>query len=227
MIVGCGAMVAKQAIAKVRQAERAGCDAVMIQPPSYVMPNESEVRDYYLEIVRATALPVVVYNIPRRTGINLSVALVEQLADEPNVIALKESSKDFLLLSEMIRRVGGRIAVFAGYAALLGLAAITEGAVGYMDSTTPVIGKRSVEFFAAARTGNIDRARALQAEMVRLNNGFFGVGTFPAGVKAALDLLGRPGGHTRPPIRTLDEDGRARSEACSKTSVSCPSPVGV
>ena len=210
VIVGCGAMIAKKAIAKVRQAERAGCDAVMIQPPSYVMPGEDEVRDYYLEIVRATSLPVVVYNIPRRTGIHLSVALVERLADEPNVLALKESSKDFLVLSEMIRRLGDRIAVFAGYAALLGMAAITEGAVGYMDSTTPVIGARSVEFFDAAKSGNLARARVLQAEMVRLNAGFFGVGTFPAGVKAALDLLGRPGGYTRDPIKPLDGPARAK-----------------
>ena len=227
VIVGCGAMLAKKAIAKVRQAERAGCDAVMIQPPSYVMPSEDEVRDYYLEIVRATSLPVVVYNIPRRTGIHLSVNLVERLADEPNVVALKESSKDFLVLSEMIRRLGDRIAVFAGYAALLGMAAITEGAVGYMDSTTPVIGARSVEFFEAARSGNITRARILQAEMVRLNAGFFGVGTFPAGVKAALDLLGRPGGYTRDPIKPLDGSARAKIRGVLEEVGLLPRPVGV
>lgn len=227
VIVGCGAMIAKKAIAKVRQAERAGCDAVMIQPPSYVMPSEDEVRDYYLEIVRATSLPVVVYNIPRRTGIHLSVGLVERLADEPNVLALKESSKDFLVLSEMIRRLGDRVAVFAGYAALLGMAAITEGAVGYMDSTTPVIGARSVEFFDAARSGNLARARALQAEMVRLNAGFFGVGTFPAGVKAALDLLGRPGGYTRDPIKPLDGPARAKIRRVLEEIGLLPSAVRV
>ncbi|MBA2304404.1 MAG: dihydrodipicolinate synthase family protein [Acidobacteria bacterium] len=227
VIVGCGAMIAKKAIAKVRQAERAGCDAVMIQPPSYVMPSEDEVRDYYLEIVRATSLPVVVYNIPRRTGIHLSVALVERLADEPNVLALKESSKDFLVLSEMIRRLGDRVAVFAGYAALLGMAAIAEGAVGYMDSTTPVIGARSVEFFDAARSGNLARARVLQAEMVRLNAGFFGVGTFPAGVKAALDLLGRPGGYTRDPIKPLDGPARAKIRGVLEEIGLLPSAVRV
>jgi 4-hydroxy-tetrahydrodipicolinate synthase len=225
VIVGCGAMTARQAMAKVRQAEHAGCDVVMIQPPSYVMPGEDEVKDYYLEIVRATPLPVVVYNIPRRTGIHLSVKLMERLAEEPNVIALKESSKDFLVLSEMIRRLGDRIGVFAGYAALLGMAAITEGAVGYMDSTTPVIGARSVEFFEAARSGNLARARALQAQMVRLNAGFFGVGTFPAGVKAALDLVGRPGGYTRDPIKPLDSAARARIQAVLEDVGLLPRPV--
>ena len=227
VIVGCGAMTARQAIAKVRQAERAGCDVVMIQPPSYVMPNEDEIRDYYLEIVRSTSLPIVIYNIPRRTGIHLSVSLLERLAEEPNVIALKESSKDFLVLSEMIRRLGDRMAVFAGYAALLGLAAITEGAVGYMDSTTPVIGARSVEFFHAARSGNLAQARVLQAQMVRLNAGFFGLGTFPAGVKAALDLVGRPGGYTRDPIKPLDGPARAKIQQLLAEVGLLPRPVAV
>ena len=204
VVPGCGAMSTQAAIAKVRQAEKAGCDAVMIQPPWYVMPSEPEVYDYYKEIIAASELPVMVYNIPRRTGINLSVDLVDRLADEPKVIALKESSKDWLLLSQMIRRVSDRINVLAGYANLLGLAAITEGAVGYVDSSTPVLGRRSIEFYEAAVSGDTAKARPMQKAMSNLNAGFFGVGTFPAGIKVALDMLGRPGGWPRDPIKALD-----------------------
>ena len=210
VVAGCGAMLTKQAIVKVRQAEKAGCDAVMIQPPWYVMPNLDEVYEYYLKIIQATDLPVMVYNIPRRTGIHLSVDLVDRLADEPKVIALKESSKDWLVLSEMIRRCRDRLNVFAGYANLLGLAAITEGAVGYVDSSTPVLGRKSLDFYRAATEGNLETARRLQAEMAKLNTGFFGVGTFPAGVKFALDLLGRPGGMVRDPIKPLNADQQER-----------------
>ncbi len=210
VVPGCGAMSAKAAIAKVRQAEKAGCDAVMIQPPWYVMPSEPEVYDYYKEIIAASELPIMVYNIPRRTGINLSLDLVDRLADEPKVIALKESSKDWLLLSQMIRRVKDRINVLAGYANLLGLAAITEGAVGYVDSSTPVLGRRSIEFYDAATSGDLDKARPLQSAMSNLNAGFFGVGTFPAGIKVALDMLGRPGGWPRDPIEPLDAGQREK-----------------
>ena len=204
VVPGCGAMSAKAAIAKVRQAEKAGCDAVMIQPPWYVMPSEAEVYDYYKKIIEASQLPIMVYNIPRRTGINLSVELVDRLADEPKVIALKESSKDWLLLSQMIRRVADRLNVLCGYANLLGLAALTEGAVGYVDSSTPVLGRRSLEFYEAAVSGDTGKARPLQKAMSNLNAGFFGVGTFPAGLKVALDMLGRPGGWPREPIKALD-----------------------
>lgn len=210
VIAGCGAMSAEQAIAKVRQAEQAGCNAVMIQPPYYIMPNMDEVRDYYLEIMNASSLPVVIYNIPRRTGINLTADLVDRLADHPKACALKESSKDFLLLTEMIRRASDRIDVFAGYASVLGLGALAHGAVGYMDSSTPVLGRKSLAFYTACIGGDLGTARALQAEMVNLNAGFFGVGTFPAGVKVALDMLGRPGGWPRPPIKPLNEEQRAK-----------------
>lgn len=210
LVVGCGAMTAGQALHKVRQAEEAGCDVVMIQPPWYVMPGEEEVYEYYRTVVRGTRLPVVVYNIPRRTGIHLSADLVSRLADEPNVVALKESSKDFLVLSEMVRRVGDRISVLAGYMSLLGLAALTAGADGYMDSTTPVLGRRSVEFYDAILAGRLAEARTMQADLVKLNSAFFGIGTFPAGVKAALDMVGRPGGFTREPIRSLNEEQRGR-----------------
>jgi 4-hydroxy-tetrahydrodipicolinate synthase len=213
VLVGCGAMTAELAIARVRQAEKAGADAVMIQPPYYILPGLEEVRDYFLEIMDASTLPVVIYNIPRRTGINLTPEIVDRLADHPKACALKESSKDFLLLSDMIRTASDRIDVFAGYAALLGLGAISLGAVGYMDSATPVFGRRSVEFFNAAMKGDLETARRLQGELVRLNSGFFGIGTFPAAVKAALDMLGRPGGTTRPPIKPLNAEQRAKVRA--------------
>jgi 4-hydroxy-tetrahydrodipicolinate synthase len=204
VVAGCGAMQTRQALAKVRQAEAAGCDVVMIQPPWYVMPGENEIYDYYQAILEASSLPVMLYNIPRRTGINLSVDLVDRLADHPNAVAIKESSKDWLHLSAIIRRVRGRMDVFAGYASLLGLAAITEGAVGYVDSTTPVVGSLSPRFYRACRDGDRETACQIQERLARIN--FFGIGTFPASVKAALDLLGRPGGAPRDPIKPLSPD---------------------
>ncbi|MBW1962965.1 MAG: dihydrodipicolinate synthase family protein [Deltaproteobacteria bacterium] len=208
IVAGCGAICAKDAVAKVKQAENVGCDAVMIQPPWYVLIGMEEVFAYYQEILRATDIPIMLYNIPRRTGINLSIDLVDRLADEPQVIALKESSKDWLVLSSMIRKVRDRVGVFAGYANLLGLAALTEGAGGYVDSSTPVLGKKSLEFYHAAITGDLETSRRLQARMAKLNEGFFGIGTFPAGIKAALELLGRPGGWPRDPIKPLDDAQR-------------------
>jgi len=203
VIAGCSAITSAETIGKIRQAEQARCDYVMVSPPWYVMPNPEEIADHYAAVLAATELPVLLYNIPRRTGVQLPVDLVDRLADHPKVAGIKESSKDWGILSEVIRRTRDRISVFAGYASFFGLAALTEGAVGYMDSGTPVFGRRSPEFFRASVKGDLDTARRLQNEMAAMLVEFFGLGTFPASVKASLELLGRPGGPTRDPIRPL------------------------
>ncbi|MDP7652037.1 MAG: 4-hydroxy-tetrahydrodipicolinate synthase [Rhodospirillales bacterium] len=210
VVPGCGAMSAADAIHKVHQAEAAGCDAVMIQPPWYVMPGLDEIFDYYKKIIDATDLPIMAYNIPRRTGICFTADFVDQLADEPRIVALKESSKNWLLLSEIIRRCKDRITILAGYAPLLGLAAITEGALGFVDSAAPVVGSLMIDFYDAASAGDIEKARPLQAELAKINKGMFGIGTFPAANKAALDMLSRPGGWTRDPIKPLNDEQRVQ-----------------
>jgi 4-hydroxy-tetrahydrodipicolinate synthase len=204
VVAGCSAITAAEAIGKIRQAEKAGCDYVMISPPWYVMPGPAEIAAFYAEVLEATETPMLLYNIPRRTGVQLPIDLVDRLADNAKVAGVKESSKDWAILSAMIRRARDRISVFAGYASFFGLAALTEGAAGYMDSGTPVFGATSPTFFRAAISGDLDIARRLQGEMASMLDRFFGLGTFPASVKASLDLIGRPGGPTRPPIRPLD-----------------------
>lgn len=208
IVGGCSGQLAPATRAKIDQAQAAGCVAAMVSPPWYIMPGQDEIGDYYDDVLADGDLSILLYNIPRRTGVQLGVDLADRLADHPRVIAIKESSKDWGILSSMIRRVGDRIDVLAGYAAYYGLAALTEGAKGYIDSATPVLGTRSPAFYRAATSGDVATARKMQADMAVLLAGFFGVGTFPAGVKAALDMLGRPGGRTRDPIRPLDHGQR-------------------
>jgi 4-hydroxy-tetrahydrodipicolinate synthase len=213
VIAGCGHMLAAESAKKAREAAEAGCDYALVQAPWYILPGPEEVMDHFATVLKETPLPVVVYNIPRRTGINLTPEMCDRLADHPKVVAFKESSKDFLLLQDIIRAVRDRANVFAGYASLLGLGALACGAVGYMDSTTPVMGRLSAAFYKAAMAGDLAAARALQTRMATLTKGFFGIGTFPAGVKAALEMLGRPGGPTRPPIRSLDAAQKSKIRA--------------
>ncbi len=203
VIAGCSAITAAETIGKIRQAEAAGCDYAMVSPPWYVIPGPEEIMDHYEAVLDATEIPVVLYNIPRRTGVHITPDMVDRLADHPKVAAIKESSKDWGVLSQVIRRASDRISVFAGYASFFGLAALTEGAVGYMDSGTPVFGKKSPEFYRACVGGDLAKARQIQIEMAAMLDAFFGLGTFPASVKASLDLIGRPGGPTRPPIKPL------------------------
>ena len=208
VIAGCSAITSAETLGKIGQAARAGCDYAMVSPPWYVMPGPEEIMEHYRVVLEASELPVVLYNIPRRTGVQLTPDMVDRLADHPKVIAIKESSKDWGILSQVIRRCSGRINVFAGYASFFGLAALTEGAVGYMDSGTPVFGAKSPEFYRACIGGDLATARRIQIEMASMLDSFFGLGTFPSSVKASLDLIGRPGGPTRAPIKPLNHAQR-------------------
>ena len=208
VIGGCGDIFAKRVIDKVRLAEGAGCDAVMITAPPYVMPTQDDIHAFFKEIIAASAMPIMVYNHPQRTGVALSVELMDRLADEPTIVALKESSKDWNQLSQFIRRCRDRLNVLGGYVGLTGLAALVEGAVGYVDSSTPVLGPLSPKFFRAATTGDLEAARAIQVRITKLRPGFDATGTFPAGIKAALDILGRPGGWPRDPVKPVTPEGR-------------------
>jgi 4-hydroxy-tetrahydrodipicolinate synthase len=210
VIAGCSGISAPDTIAKVRQAQDAGCDAVMISPPWYILMGQEEIHDHYRAVLGEIEAPVMLYNIPRRTGVQIGVDVIDRLADDPKVIAIKESSKDWGILSSVIRRVSDRISVLAGYASFYGLAAITEGALGYVDSSTPVFGTRSIDFYRSARDGDVVTARQIQTEMSGILADFFGLGTFPASVKGALDLLGRPGGRTRDPIRPLNDEQKLK-----------------
>ncbi|RDJ20103.1 dihydrodipicolinate synthase family protein [Bosea caraganae] len=218
VVAGCSAIFAKEAIKKIEQAAKAGCDVAMVSAPWYIIPGEEEIADHFRQVIQASPLPILLYNIPRRTGVHLSLNLIDRLADEDKVVAIKESSKDWGTLSSVIRLAGDRISVFAGYASFFGLAAISEGAVGYMDSGTPVFGATSPQFYKAATTGDLATARRIQAEMANMLASFFGLGTFPASVKASLDLIGRPGGRTRDPIRPLTEAQREQLRAVMESS---------
>lgn len=216
VVAGCSGQTAAETLAKIRQAADAGCACAMVSPPWYIMPGPDEILEHYRKILTASPLPVLLYNIPRRTGVGFTVEMVDRLADDPKVVGIKESSKDWGLLSSVIRMTHDRLSVFAGYASFFGLAALCEGAVGTIDSGTPVFGAKSLAFYRAATAGDLETARTLQTDMERMLVAYFGLGTFPASIKAALDLLGRPGGPTRDPIRPLDP---AQRETLRKTMV--------
>ena len=136
--------------------------------------------------------------------------MVDRLADDPQVVGIKESSKDWGLLSSVIRRTRDRISVFAGYASFFGLAALCEGAVGYIDSARRCSASARLRSTTRRRRATWKRRAASRPRWNGCSRSFFGLGTFPASVKAALDLLGRPGGPTREPIRPLDAAQREK-----------------
>jgi len=194
-----------QVIEMTALARELGMDGVMITPPYYVLPTPADIVAHYQAVSDAVDIPILLYNIPHVTGVDLTPELVLRLAEIDHVGAIKESSHDFMPLVAMIKTVGDRLRVFAGYSALRGLPAVSMGVDGFISvADTQVMGREGVDLFMFAREGKIAQARAIQYRCIRLIDALNRVnGTFPAPLKAAMNLVGRPGGYPRDPIQPL------------------------
>lgn len=214
VIGNCSAIVTAHAIALARAALETGLDGIMLTPPYYATPAPREVVAHFQAVSDAVEIPILLYNIPRRQGINLSMDTIVELAAVPNVVAFKQSTGDFMEVVETIRRVSGSIRILAGHSVDRGLPAVVMGSDGYISSVEPqAVGAKAIRLYQLAATGRIAEARALQMQLIELDHAIHGgVGTFPASLKAVMNLRGRPGGYPRPPLLPLTTEQLTRLE---------------
>ena len=187
-------------------AERAGVDGLLLTAPAYAMVNEREMLAHFQAVSDACPLPIMLYNIPRRIGRELSPQFMVQAAEVPNVVALKQSGPSFDEIAAVVNLVGDRIAVFAGNSAERGLPAVSVGADGFISSVeTQALGAEAISLYKLARDVEIERARAVQARTAKTKKFLGKFGTEPASLKVAMNHIGRPGGFPRPPILPITD----------------------
>jgi 4-hydroxy-tetrahydrodipicolinate synthase len=204
VIAGTGGISTHGVIELSQRARQAGVAGVMVLPPYYCMAGRRDVVAHYRAISDAVQFPIMLYNIPRRVGFNLTPDVVEELAGLEWIVAIKESSGDFIQLEATVARVGDRVAVFTGHSAERGVPAVLMGAAGLISSLEPhVMGQEAIEMYDLAKRGEVGRAREVQLRTLGVDQALHGIGTFPANVKAAMNLLGRNGGYPRLPILPL------------------------
>jgi 4-hydroxy-2-oxoglutarate aldolase len=195
-----------------------GIAAVLVRPPSYFkskMTRES-LRAHYLAVAEASRFPVLVYNMPANTGINLEPRLVIELASHPNIAGLKESGGSLAFLAEVVREVPERFHYLlgSGHVVYPGLA---MGACGAILAVANAVPEMCAEIFRLFRAGQKEEARQLQLDLVPLNKALVEVHGI-AGLKHAQDLRGFYGGPTRLPLLPVDEKGKAEIAALLKTA---------
>lgn len=206
VLAGTGAISTAQTIELTQHAKAAGCNGAVILPPFFVMPTKDDLVAHYTAISDAVDLPICLYNIPSSAVNALTPDLVDRLADIERVVAIKESSGDFANFYKTIELAGDRLRVFMGPSSTLGLAAVSVGAVGFIDCFPLIWGQEAVEFFRAAKAGDLATAQRLQERGLRLTELTMRPGrNLYAATKAAMNMLGRPGGYPRPPLRPLAE----------------------
>lgn len=206
LVGGTGGESTTGAIRLTRRAAELGCDAAIVITPSYfkgAMKPPALIRHYCM-VADASPIPIVVYNFPANTGINLEPDTVARLGEHPNIRAIKDSSGNVPQAAEMMRLTPKTFQVLVG-SAIAFLPALVVGAAGGVLAVANLAPRECCEIYRLARAGDWMEAREIAYRLGPLSTGIgarLGIG----GLKAGLDLLGHYGGPTRMPLPMPDED---------------------
>jgi len=201
VIAGAGAPSTRQAIELARDAKEAGATACLIVTPYFLHPSDKGVYQHFSEIAQAVDIPIILYNIPQVMDAYLPRRVVEDLADIPNIVGLKDSSGNLTYTMEVLEFCGDRIDVFVGHDEVV-LNALSGGASGMILASAQVYPEVWQQVFAAVQAGDLPRARELQRSVQKLSRIFCRYGGGVA-VKQALKMMGVPAGRPRRPLKSV------------------------
>src|SRR6056297_43134 len=183
-----GAITEGAVIEQLHALKEAGADGALVMPPYFVRLTDREMMAHFEAVATAAPLPIVLYNIPGNAGNAITPALADRLADLDAVVAIKESSGDWINFHDTLARVKGRIRVFCGPSSVFGVAATLAGADGLIDCFPNVWAPGCLDLWHATRAGRLEEAWRLQETGLALTELFTTEGRtlYPA-TKAAMD----------------------------------------
>ena len=205
IIVGTGFDSIKETIELTNQASEAGANYALIISPSF-FKNEMKHRsflNYYTRIADSVMIPLIIYNVPKFTNVNIEPETIIELSSHPNIVALKDSTENPSRISEIAANVDSSFKIIVGTASVL-YTGLISGAVGGILALANVAPDQCIQIYNLLRERNYEKALEIQNRMIPVNKAVtskFGV----AGLKAAMDLLGYFGGHPRLPLEPLSE----------------------
>jgi len=207
VIAGVGVPSTREAVRLTEAAQAAGADYVCAVPPSFVRPSQDEMIQHYSAIAEATTVPMLLYNIPMLAGNVLEPPAVRTLAGRyAHIAGIKDSSGDLTLLNNLMLQRRADFSVLTGIDTLVlpGLLAGSQGAILGSANVCPELSLEIVRLFDA---GQHDKAWEVQNRLTRFWLAM-SLGSFPAPIKAAMELRGLPAGPARSPITALTEEAR-------------------
>jgi len=213
LIAGCNAYTASEVAANARLAADAGFDGILVTPPPYMVPTEREILSFYREVNESVSLPICAYNWPPGTNVDMSVELLESVAELSQVVAIKNSTGDLRRFLDVFFALKDKVRIFGVPMDDLGILLVREhGADGTMGAGA-VLGRELPGYFNAIWAGDLPRAHRLGQRNELLMRDWFNanytgrVGSAQATFKEALNQLGLPGGYPRSPLLPLDAHG--------------------
>lgn len=204
VLAGTGNYSTAASVAATKQAEAIGASGVMLVSPYYNKPPQTGLYEHFRTVAAATRLPVMIYNIPGRTGVNILPETMARLSRLDNIVALKEAAGSADQAAEMVKAVEGRLRVYSGDDSLT-LPMMSVGAHGVVSVASQVAGPQVAEMVRSFAGGDIGRAVALHQKLLPLFRALF-VTTNPIPVKSALRLAGFDVGGLRLPLVPATEE---------------------
>lgn len=198
-VPGTGTNNLQETIALTSHAAKAGADAVLVIVPYYNRPSQEGLLRYFKAVASSTELPVILYNIPGRTGVNLAPETMARIRESnPNVIGVKESNKDFEHVTLVLRYCGLDFHVYSGIE-LLCLPVLAIGGVGFVSATANVLPDLVAKLYDRFQADDFSTAQALHHKLVDINQALF-LETNPGPLKWVMQQMGLIKGQCRLPL---------------------------
>ncbi|HEX5630167.1 MAG TPA: 4-hydroxy-tetrahydrodipicolinate synthase [Acidimicrobiia bacterium] len=198
VLAGTGTYDTAESVHLAKQAEAAGVHGLMAVTPYYSRPSQEGLVAHFTAIADASALPLLVYNIPSRTGRLIEVPTLARLAEHPRIVAVKDAVGDLAFTTKTIKACGDSLAVYSGDD-ILTLPMMAVGGVGIVSVASHLAGRQIAAMVAAAAEGKWDEARRLHLALTPLFEACF-LEPNPMPVKAAMNALWKPVGQPRLPL---------------------------
>lgn len=203
VIAGTGSNSTREAIELTIGAERAGADGALLISPYYNRPTQEGIYQHYKQVAASVGIPLIVYNIPARTGSKIEPETLARLSEIKNIAGVKEATGSVDQAIDVIRLCGDRLAVYSGEDSLT-FSLMALGGKGVISTVANIVPKEMASVTEACLKGEWEKGRKLQLELVPLIRAVF-LETNPIPIKTALSLMGKCAGELRLPLTPMSE----------------------
>jgi 4-hydroxy-tetrahydrodipicolinate synthase len=216
VIAGTGSNNTQASMSLTKLAEETGVDGIMLVAPYYNKPSQEGLYQHFKTIAESTSLPVMLYNIPGRSIVNISVETVVRLSEIPNVVSIKEASGNLDAMAEIISKTPSDFTLYSGDDGLT-IPVLAIGGAGVISVASHIIGNDMQEMINAFKNGDVQKAAATHRNLLPIMRALF-IAPSPSPVKAALNLNGIQVGGVRLPMVPLSNKEQSALEEVLQTS---------
>lgn len=204
VIAGTGSNNTRASISLTKQSEEAGVDGIMLVGPYYNKPSQEGLFQHFKSIAEATSLPIMLYNIPGRSVVNISVETIVRLSEISNIVAVKEASGNLDDMAEIISRTPDTFTLYSGDDGLT-IPVLAIGGAGVVSVASHIIGNQMQEMITLFKNGHVQEAASAHRRLLPIMKALF-MAPNPTPVKTALNMQGVQVGDVRLPMIPLNDE---------------------